>query len=926
MIKNAINAVKALLPESSNVTLGQIEEQVDFILAHPKFNLVDRDLLIRELKSQYTLVVESFRVIELDDPIRRKPWVSTKKINKEYWPFWMRYKNYLMYKKGFAPAVVDQLDKLTDRILDGLYDPAVDVGFDKKGLVVGQVQSGKTANYTGLICKAADAGFNLIIVLAGLHNNLRSQTQLRIDEGFLGFDTQFQRAFNTGQHLIGVGIGNTSLPVHSLTDSREQGDFSANGAVLNFHSKETIVAVVKKNSAVLKKLFQWLYNYSSTNGERKVISEKALLLIDDEADNASINTRGNPEERTAINNSIREILELFVKNGYVGYTATPFANIFIPSTERNDLFPRDFIINIPAPPNYIGPDKVFGFDFYDDETKVPDSVLPICVRIDQTEEEKAELENFVPQRHKREDRLPAQVPNSLRTAIKCFIITCAIRKARGQNREHNSMLVHVTRFQRWQSHVKELVENVFQYYKNGIDFEEPIVLEELRSTFEDDHNYYQSYKTISSRILNSNFREIDPNITVHQWSEIRPYLYEAVINTIVKEINGTSKEILDYYENKDNGLTVIAIGGDKLSRGLTLEGLSVSYYLRASKMYDTLMQMGRWFGYRNGYVDLCRLFTTGELNEWFCHIARATQELRDEFDYMSDKEGSTPEKYALKVRTHPGVLQISASNKIRSAVPIEISWAGRLVESYELVKDYEVTRANLSSLTELVERIDKKNRKEVKTGGSLVWYDVSAHDIISFFEKIKVCDNLKSYNPENIVRFIKQQLPNGELTSWRVALLSNSQTENHYGILNNSRKMGLFIRSEDPSSNSNIFYIRKSHIIDKKHESIDLNETEFQRAMKLTEEKWKKTGKPNCPSGEVIRKEIRDPKNPLLLLYLLDSNQVIKPTEWDIPFLGYAISFPRSSYHEPVRYAVNQTLLPYFNLDSNTMDYDDSED
>lgn len=256
------------------------------------------------------------------------------------------------------------------------------------------------------------------------------------------------------------------------------------------------------------------------------------------------------------------------------------------------------------------------------------------------------------------------------------------------------MLIHVSRFQTWQAIIRELVENVFNFYRMGIEHNNSGVIYELRQTFEVDTDVYRSYSTTTQQILNSELSEIDPGIKIHSWNEIQPYLHPAATKIQVKEIHGGARDVLDYQvydkkyakEGEEAGLSVIAIGGNKLSRGLTLEGLSVSYYLRASRMYDTLMQMGRWFGFRLGYVDLCRLFTSRELNEWYCHITLASMELRNEFNYMSEIAGSTPEQYALRVRTHPGVLQISATNKIRSAVNVNISWSGVLVETYKLSK------------------------------------------------------------------------------------------------------------------------------------------------------------------------------------------------------------------------------------------------
>ncbi len=679
MYQNAIRTIRTLLPQSISVTPNEIEEAVNSILTIAVYKELDREMLIRKIEELYNIRQDDFQIIEKNE--RRTPWLNEKRSQIDFENgFWGRYRDYLGDEKNFAPDTIDKLDRLTDKIIDSLFDPTKKIQIDKKGLVVGQVQSGKTSNYTGLICKAADSGFKLIIVLAGIHNNLRSQTQLRLDEGFLGFDTQHARAFDQNNIHIGVGRLGHQLVAHSLTSSLEKGDFTqgaANALGLNFNTNEPIIAVIKKNPHVLRRIYQWL-SAQATEGTDigRIIRNKSLLLIDDEADNASINISDDPDKRSVINGWITQILKLFGKNGYVGYTATPFANIFIPLKDDN-LFPRDFIINIPAPSNYIGPEKIFGFNFIEDEQEF-DTILPLINRIN-------DYENFVPNRHKKEDQLPTNLPDSLKRSIRCFIITCAIRRLRGQTKMHNSMLVHVSLFPRWHDHIVELIEKQFNYYRRGIDQNDPAIVEEFRNTFETDDVDYKSYVTVSDQILNSKLTSLDSQIQLHTWEEVLFHLNDAASRIVVKAIHGGSGEALDYYEHK-NGLSVIVVGGNKLSRGMTLEGLSVSYYLRASKMYDTLMQMGRWFGYREGYIDLCRLFTSREINEWFCHITHASEELREEFDYMSDVAGSTPEQYALKVRTHPGVLQISASNKLRSAVTVEISWSGRLVESYICAK------------------------------------------------------------------------------------------------------------------------------------------------------------------------------------------------------------------------------------------------
>ena len=924
--KDPIKNIRQLLSDGASFTREEIEDAVDEVLKMKYFVNENREMLIRRIEELYTIRQDEFGTILKED--ENNPWLSEKRAEIDFENgFWGRYREYLEIEKNFAPDVINKLDRITDSILDNFFDPSIKATINKKGLVVGQVQSGKTANYTGLICKAADAGFGLIIVLAGIHNNLRSQTQIRIDESFLGFDTQHTRAFDQRSIQIGVGDPYFGSPIvaHSLTSSIEKGDFTqgaANALGLNFNTSEPIVAVIKKNPHVLRRIYQWLGAQANEDSELgRVIRNKSLLLIDDEADNASINISNDPERQSSINGWITQILDLFGKNAYVGYTATPFANIFIPLDDQN-LFPRNFIKNIPAPSNYIGPEKVFGFSpLEEDETS--NTVLPIFNRIN-------DYSDFVPDRHKKDDQKPSSLPESLKRAIRCFIITCAIRRLRGQTTVHNSMLIHVSRFVLWQDHIAELVSNHFVYYRRGIDQNDSVILNEFKTTFEQDENGYKSFVTVSQQILDSELKNLDSQTQVHLWSDVLEHLNDAAARIEVKSIHGGSGEALDYFDHK-NGLSVIAVGGNKLSRGLTLEGLSVSYYLRASRMYDTLMQMGRWFGYRGGYVDLCRLFTSRELNEWFCHITQASEELREEFDYMTDVAGSTPEQYALKVRTHPGVLQISATNKMRSAITVQISWAGRLVESYEFKKDISVIDNNFKNTQKFIGTLplgfDTKPN-------AFVWYDIPAEQVINFFEGMQSVENLKKAEPRKIIQFINAQLRNGELTDWRLALMTKPNPKNNSTIsLNGDNvQIGQWKRTEDDkNSNEQIYYLRKSHIISPSDEFIDFTDIEYERAMNLTNLHRKKEGEAMYPNGQIVRNELRDPKKPLLIIYLLDPEESIDPKnplpKGINPFVGYAISFPKSNYNAPISYAVNEELLERFDIvEEDFEDYGDDED
>lgn len=883
------------------------DEEIDEAIAY--VTRIKPDANVEKLKSDllslYSIKIDRFQILEGKE--RREPWLKDFQANqKSKWEFWKRYTDYLSKQKQFAPSVIAQLDELTDKVLDKLFNPQrPEIKISKRGLVVGQVQSGKTANYTGLICKAADAGFNLIIVLAGIHNNLRSQTQNRIDEGFLGFDTQYERAYSMNKTTkIGVGRipGFENAIANSYTTSKDKGDFTKEAtatAGFSFNVTHPIILVVKKNSSVLKRLFNWLRIQTNDN------ANKSLLLIDDEADNASINTNVKELDPTVINKHICEIISLFNRSAYVGYTATPFANIFIPQNENN-LFPRDFIINIPAPTNYIGPEKVFGTSpIPDDEDN---DLLPIVFPI-------KDYMSFIPQGHKKDDAKPTfnDIPESLKTAVKCFIVTCAIRMARGQGTKHNSMLIHISRYQIWQNCIKELIEDLFNFYKQEIGSGDAVIYEEFRKILEEDTANYKSYKTITTEIQQSKLSNIDNNLTIHSWDEIKPLLFKAVQKIEVKSINGTSGDCLTYYENEPNGISVIAIGGDKLSRGLTLEGLSVSYFLRASKMYDTLMQMGRWFGYRPRYVDLCRLFTSEELNEWFRHITLASEELRSEFNYLAES-GGTPENYALKVRTHPGCLQITSVTKMRYAKEIDVSWSGRLIETYQLPMAKGDKKSNLVATDNLVSNLGIP--EQIKD--NYLWRNVSPDKICEYFSRFKVADSLKKVDLDMITQYIQTLLGRSELTSWQVVLMNKSGSMVQH-TFSNDIQVGCFDRTRAEDTNWNTYYIRKNHIVgNQTDEFIDLSEDMLNKALNRTlqlKETWNKS----YPSPELVRQEFRLVTNPLLLIYPLNPTKAnitdkqghplvgtISYSETDEPFIGFAIAFPHTNTNVAISYKVNQ--------------------
>jgi len=906
----AASLVLVMLKGESSPTPETIRKKVNLVLAmlqtEGSADSVDRDRLIRDIESRCE--VWRGKATILEEKKNHTVWLPYRKSQVE-WKFWRRYERYLMEEKGFSEQSIITLDDLTDRVLERLEEPQREGAWDRRGMVVGHVQSGKTANYTGLICKAADAGYRLIIVLAGMHKSLRSQTQLRLDEGFLGFDTQLNRAFNHENLRIGVGRlpGEEFITVHSLTSSADKGDFNrkiASQAGVMLGGSDPILLVVKKNKSVLANLINWAVSIRGQDDPRtlkKIVYSTPLLVIDDEADNASVNTNPIPLDEngvplddydvSAVNGKIRALLSHFEKSAYVGYTATPFANIFIypegeTTTHGEDLFPRDFIINLPPPPNYIGPSQIFGFSRNGDNDVESRSDLQIIRRID-------DYRKFIPDDHGK-DHMPGRLPESLKKALKSFILSCAARRARGERKNHNSMLVHVTRYTNVQREVGRRVNDELNRLRRQLEYTDPLspdgIYREMKELWDSD--YVPTTRSVLQQIG-------DPLITEVVWNEVQSYLYDASARIQVKLINGTAKDALDYNEYPE-GLSVIAIGGDKLSRGLTLEGLSVSYYLRASRMYDTLMQMGRWFGFRPGYVDLCRLYTSRDLIEWYQHINLASEELRGELDYMATLN-ATPSDYGLRVRTHPDGLRITDVNKMRSGTVMNVAYGNSLIETVVFRRNPDTLRNNLNAIDLFVQGLGSPSRFSGSSEQHLLWEDVPTPGILGLLNEYIIDDACKKANPGLLKEYIEKRSSRGELTHWTVALINNSMATRTLSL--GGHQIGL-TRRADPDPSDPKYALTKGRMIDPKHEFIDLTPGQVDEALWMMqtdpERKPRSEKAPEDPSGPYIR-AVRPSQRGLLLIYPLDP----EPPQVEVPVMGLAFSISHSQKDVMVEYKVN---------------------
>lgn len=690
---NIVKFVLELLKDSG-MTTKDIEEK---ILEVNKLFKYDCDLnrLVKYIESVYNTTIDEGVSLVGNNKNHDTQW--TKKIPDEQKIYAKAYERYL--KDGKLPhKIVNQLSRTNDEILSLLGNPNNHIGYFHRGLVIGDVQSGKTGNYLSLITKAADAGYKFIIVIAGIHNNLRKQTQQRIEEGFVG------RTSSNLNNSTNVGVGllysrtNTEYP-HPISLTNQEDDFNKKFAnQMQTEIKDfvkPVIVVIKKNVSTLKNLYDWLNRFNRAERSSSQI-DIPMLMIDDESDNASINTNDAENDPTTTNKYLRDILHMFTKSCYVGYTATPFANIFIDPDSygeaQHDLFPEDFIYSLDAPTNYFGPEKIFLNDDFDYVVRQLD------------EEEVAE---YLPEKHKKTLEL-INIPKSLKFAILNFLIAKIIRNIRGDDRAHCSMLINVSSYVDVQKQVKNYVldflsdvrQEVLMYglMPNAL---QQYNIKMLHEVFNDEYDNVQDAKNVIiewSRILTGLVTMFDDS----------PKRYEREVLII----NSKSEDRLDYdrYKNEGLGLMAIVVGGFSLSRGLTIEGLIISYFHRSTKMYDTLLQMGRWFGYRVGYEDLCRIYMTSTALRWYQHITNATSNLRAQIIEMK-QNNKTPREFGLYVQASDDGLIITAKNKMRNAskLALDRSFSGELKELYSLTKDNVIQRYNYDLFKKLWDYVNTQD-------------------------------------------------------------------------------------------------------------------------------------------------------------------------------------------------------------------------
>jgi hypothetical protein len=735
-------------------------------------------------------------------------------------------------------------------------------------------------------------------------------------------------------YRVGIGL-DFDLVVPALetaTLALKNGDFKIAVANNIWNKNRPTVMVVKKHAAVLNNVAKWVSAFDNKDGGIDV----PVLIIDDEADNASIDISRrkskselihvevdgekdtqDEQDPSKINARIRAIIAKFNRTSYVGYTATPFANVLQnPDAKHSDLgddlFAGDFIIKLAEPDNYIGAVKVFGLGERVGGLE-PRTPLPGLIRITD------DARDWLPAKHQTNYfvRNPDKgdfLPLSLKEAICSFALTGAIRDLREEKPTPNSMLIHVSPWNLIQSQLKDTISEfldevkVTLLYGQGIESEIWNTLSMLRSQYEENTRWY---------LENEDYYKQTKEIP--DWLTLKPALANFIDRVQLKLINGDSTDVIDYQAHPSTA--AIVLGGNKLSRGLTLEGLSVSYYLRESGAYDTLFQMGRWFGYRDGYVDLCRLYATQDLVSDFADITVAAEELYASFDELAQLGDKTPRDFALKVRSHPGRLKVTAAQKSQGSIITDLNYSGTISETTVFSRVPKVLNGNLNAFKTLIPKLKPLQASHIDDASYTV-FETDVQSVQEFLEAYQAHQSNYRVQPEALLEYIKSRqgdLP--ELTEWHVLIASPEGNQPLPGLsMSNGEALRMVKRSANELRGSDESKFAFARLVTPEHELYDspIDSARWDESLKLTQDLWLAKQKnpdeavndPAYPTKPVPKASrlTRSKDIGLLMIYVIDpESDSGHKVECD-GYVGFAMSFPKSNLEEPINYV----LHPYF--------------
>ena len=663
------------------------------------YHLVDPQVIARE-----GLIGEKFR------------WYGGPHELSERWEF----AKLQLLNEGRSQEEIDEVVKSSSQILGLLSSPITDQ-FASRGLVLGYVQSGKTTNFIATISQAADEGYRLIIVLSGVTNNLRKQTQERLERSLTGENPKNWNWL-------------TSI------DSDFSASMNAND-LLSAPSKR-VIAVVKKNNSRLKRLKSWL-----ESAPIAVRQGLPVLIIDDEADQATVNSHKLLNRQTAINKTLTTMLKpaFLPKNAYLGYTATPFANILSNAKDETQLFPRDFIYPLKRSEKYFGAEQIFGREPIDEEDQAVLTERNIIIPIDYSDREA--LGTLIdPNNHV----VPTDLPDSLHESIQWFVVATAARRIRSNKNNFSTMLIHTSG--RIPSH-KDMKTLVGKYliYLQGLPAAE--IDQKLSDCW--NHRAADGW--------------LEGDSPIFEWDDIKSEAVKVLNACKLIVDNSKSDDRLVYdFQEEENAVPYIVIGGNTLARGLTLEGLICSYFMRTSSAYDSLLQMGRWFGYRVGYEDLQRIWMQDDLISNFRDMALVEEEIRQQIEQLA-AEGLDPSQVPIRIRDHK-LLTITALNKMNYARRLQIGYSDTRVETISLDSKAEILLSNQLATKNLIEQI-KKSGLEITTKNPEGWpifNDVPWEIVSNFFEEYKWVDSATRANGKLIKTYIDAHQGSQDLEKWNI--------------------------------------------------------------------------------------------------------------------------------------------------------------
>ena len=649
------------------------------------------------------------------DPETFEPLLAERKANSET-PRWNAYEQ-LLLERDWDTTVIGEIDFQSEEVLELVGDPEKPGEWARRGLLIGEVQSGKTANYLALLNKALDFGYKVVIVIGGHTNELRRQTQSRLDTDLLGIDSEYleDNIANTVRPDIGIRNIDSDLQAHVKTTVN--GDFSAKkktAGITWMNSSIPTVFVIKKNARVIANVANYIRHQSK---DEKM--SMPLLVVDDESDWGTPNT-GSETDPTRVNKEIRRLLESSSRSSYLGITATPFANVFIDHEAKSDdagldLFPKDYIRALSSPSTYAGVSS-----FFLEAHK--------GLRLDV-----ADCLEAIPIVHKNSHQVFV-MPASLRAATISFLLGTAIRRRRDGGKRPASMLVNVSRFNNVQSQVHALLDGFVKQLRD-------MVLGEFGRVSIKHSALYEEVQQI--------WKQEFADVGEVPFSDIKATLMTAISEFRVELVNSATaadrrrlRKSLTSAQREDRDLEpTIFVGGDVLSRGLTLAGLQVSYFVREPRTMDTLMQMGRWFGYQKNYADLVRLWIPEGTAQDFSDSGEVTAEFKQMLIEMKSRN-LTPKQFGLRVRTHPEGLKIVAANKSRSTEVLHegpMLFENRIAGSQKLSRDRKARSANYDATLQLLASMSESSGvlASKSSGGYHLWSGVPLDVIREYFSRFR---------------------------------------------------------------------------------------------------------------------------------------------------------------------------------------------